>query len=112
MEHVGTKSCRDHPAINIFISLVTYVPSHLNSSDISTRSISLHKFIESSWYTGPSFLLDSMCVWPEQKVYSSHSSVEEEKVCTALVNNIQSVEIGIGKVVDCQRYGSFGKFYG
>ena len=56
----------------------SHVPSHLNASDISIRSISLQKFIESSSYNCPSFLLHSASEWPNKNICPSHLSEEEE----------------------------------
>ena len=87
----------------------SHVLSHLNVSDISTRSISLQKLIESSWYNGPSILLHSVSVWPNKYACSSHLSEEKEWLYVSLVNNIHSVGRGIGAVVDCQKNRKLGK---
>ena len=87
----------------------SHVPSHLITSDISTQSVSLQNFVESSWYNCLSFLLHSVSEWPNKNVCSSHLTEEEKWVSVSLVNNSHSVGKGIGAVVDCEKYTNLGK---
>ena len=77
----------------------SHVPSHLITSDISTQSVSLQNFVESSWYNCLSFLLHSVSEWPNKNVCSSHLTEQEKWVSVSLVNNSHSVGKGIGAVL-------------
>ena len=86
-----------------------HVPTSLNPADISTRSISLYKFLDSSWFIGPPFLLESDVSWPFQKIASSCSGNLEERVVKTSVNVVHSVSLGIGNIVDCTKFSCLNK---
>lgn len=95
---------------NVDVNRWFHVSTNLNPADISTRFKSLKSFGSNKlWWEGPSFLQNDENEWSILEVGSSKEAENEEKDGSHSLMVDSNRNMGIGEIIDCERYSSLGR---
>ena len=87
-----------------------FVSTDENPADIGTRPKPLNNIDFEMWWNGPRFLLGCREDWPSQEfILSQKEKVLEERVLRNTALNVVVGSVGIGSIIDCERYSSMDK---
>ena len=110
MENLGTARA-EKIRKNVGKDVWRYVKTNENPVDIGTREKSLKLFNENVWRYGTEFLYSDECEWLSQEFIISKVDEMEEKSkgeCI-LILKVETSELGLGNIIDVNRYGSLQK---
>ncbi|XP_077125518.1 uncharacterized protein LOC143782202 [Ranitomeya variabilis] len=85
-----------------------YIPSELNPADHATRAMSINSFANSSWLSGPKFLLEQKGSECAQEVFSIQDADDDPEVrseVSALATNAKPTS-----TLSCQRFERFSNW--